>query len=164
MGFIMRFHIHFLLSILSLSLLAGCASSLSPDVYTTSGAGQVQHVAKGVVTSTRVVKVTGNGELGVGGIAGGALGAIAGSEIGGGRGSLASGIGGALLGGLAGNQIQKGLSTQTGVEYVVRLRNNSLISVVQGPTPTFNRGQHVLVQYGAGGRPRIIADPDYYAH
>ncbi len=163
MGFIMRFHIHCLLSILSLSLLAGCASSLSPDVYTTSGAGQVQHVAKGVVTSTRVVKVTGNGELGVGGIAGGALGAIAGSEIGGGRGSLASGIGGALLGGLAGNQIQKGLSTQMDVEYVVRLRNNSLISVVQGPTPTFNRGQHVLVQYGAGGRPRIIADPDYYA-
>lgn len=160
----MKFHIHCLLSILGLSLLAGCASSLSPDVYTTNGAERIQHVVKGVITSSRVVKVTGNDELAAGGIAGGALGAIAGSEIGEGSGSLASGIGGALLGGFAGNQIQKGLSTQMGVEYVVKLRNNSLISVVQAPIPTFNRGQHVLVQYGAGGRrPRIIADPDYYA-
>lgn len=158
----MKFHIPCLLFFLGLALLVGCASSLSPDVYTISGAGQVRHVVKGVVTSSRVVKVTGNGELGVGGITGGALGAIAGSEIGGGKGSLASGIGGALLGGFAGNQIQKGLSTQTGVEYVVKLRDNSLISVVQAPTPTFNRGQHVLVQYGAGDRPRIVADPDYY--
>jgi outer membrane lipoprotein SlyB len=159
----MKFHIHCLLTLLGLSLLVGCAPSLSPDVYTTSSAGQVHRVVKGVVTSSRVVKVTGNGELGVGCIAGGALGAIAGSEIGGGRGSLASGIGGALLGGLAGNQIQKGLTTQNGVEYVVKLRNNSLISIVQAPMPTFNRGQHVLVQYGADGRPRIIADPDYSA-
>ena len=163
MGFIMKFHIHCSLSILGLALLTGCAPSLSPDVYTTSGAWQVHHIVKGVVTSSRVVKVTGNGELGIGGVAGGALGAITGSEIGSGRGSLVGGIGGALLGGLAGNQIQKGLSTQTGVEYVVKLRNNSLVSVVQAPTPTFNRGQHVLVQYGAGGHPRIIADPDYYA-
>ena len=164
MGSIMKFQIHCLLSLLGLSLLAGCASSLSPDVYTTSGAGQIHRVVKGVVISSRIVKVTGNGDLSVGGIAGGALGAIAGSEIGGGTGSLASGIGGALLGGLAGNQIQKGLSTQTGVEYVVKLSNNSLISVIQAPMPTFNRGQHVLVQYGAGDRPRIIANPDYYSH
>lgn len=157
----MKFHIHCLLSILSLLFLTACASSLSPDVYTTSGAGQVHRVMKGVVISHRAVKVTGDGDLGVGGIAGGALGAIAGSEIGGGSGSLAGGIGGALLGGFAGHQIQNNLSTQTGIEYVVKLRNNSLISVVQAPTPTFNRGQHVLVQYGARGRPRIIADPDY---
>lgn len=159
----MKCHIHFLLSVLSLSVLAGCASSLSPDVYTAGNAGQIHRVVKGVVTSSRVVQVTGNSGLGVGGIAGGALGAIAGSEIGGGRGSLAGGIGGALLGGLASNQVQQGLSNQTGVEYVVRLRDKSLISVVQGPTPTFNRGQHVLVQYGAGSRSRVIADPDYYA-
>lgn len=159
----MRVHIPFLLIIVGLSALTGCASSLSPDVYTTSGASYVHRVVKGVIVSNRVVQVTGNDELGVGTIAGGALGAVAGSGIGGGSGSLAAGIGGALLGGLAGNQIQKGLSTQTGTEYVIKTGKNSFISVVQAPTPTFNRGQHVLVQYGAGGRPRIIADPDYYA-
>lgn len=160
----MKFHIHCLLSILSLLSLTACASSLSPNVYTTSGAGQLHRVMKGMVTSSRIVKVTEDGDLGVGGVAGGALGAIAGSEIGGGSGSLAGGIGGALLGGFAGHQIQNSLSTQTGIEYVVKLRNNSLISVVQAPTPTFNRGQHVLVQYGARGRARIIADPDYYTY
>jgi outer membrane lipoprotein SlyB len=159
----MRVYIHSLMSLLSLLILAGCTSSLSPDRYTTANAGQIQRVVQGVVVSSRVVQVSNSSAgLGVGSITGGALGAIAGSQVGQGNGSLAAGIGGALLGGIAGNRVQKGLSTQTGVEYVLRLRNKSLISVVQGPTPVFNRGQHVLVQYSAGGRARIIADPDYY--
>ena len=153
---------YFLLSILGLFALVGCAPSLSPDVYTTGNVGQVHRVVSGVVVSNRFVSVSDSGTgIGIGSVTGGALGAIAGSQIGQGNGSLAAGIGGALLGGIAGNHVQKGLTTQTGVEYVVRLRNKSLISVVQGPTPTFNRGQHVLVQYGAGGRSRVIADPDY---
>ncbi|MES2998274.1 MAG: glycine zipper 2TM domain-containing protein [Pseudomonadota bacterium] len=158
----MRFSIYFLLSMLGLSTLVGCTSSLSPDVYSTGNAGQVQHVVAGVVVSSRVVKVSDSGTgIGVGSVTGGILGALAGSQIGQGSGSLAAGVGGALLGGIAGNQAQKGLTTQTGVEYVIKLHNKSLISVVQGPTPTFNRGQHVLVQYGVGGRSRVIADPDY---
>lgn len=158
----MKSSTYFLMSALSLSTLAGCAPSLSPDLYATGNAGQVQRVVSGVIVSSRIVKVadTGTG-VGVGAVTGGALGALAGSQIGQGRGSLAAGIGGALLGGIAGNQVQKGLTSQTGIEYVVRLHNKSLISVVQGPTPTFNRGQHVLVQYGVGGRSRVIADPDY---
>lgn len=160
-----KFHPHYLCSILALSLLTGCTASLSPDVYTTRSAEQIHRVEKGVITSRRAVKVTGNNDdLGVGAITGGTLGAVAGSQIGGGSGSLAAGIGGALLGGLAGNQIQQGLSTQTGIEYIVKLRNNSLISIVQAPVPAFNRGEHVLVQYSAEGRPRLIADPDYAAH
>ena len=158
----MKFVSYFLLAILGLSTLAGCAPSLSPDVYTTENAGQVHKVVKGVIVSSRFVSVSDSGTgISVGSVTGGALGAIAGSQIGQGNGSLAAGIGGALLGGIAGNHAQKGLTTQTGVEYVVRLSNKSLISVVQGPTPIFNRGKHVLVQYGAGGRSRIIADPNY---
>jgi outer membrane lipoprotein SlyB len=160
-GVTMKFMRYFLLATLGLLTLVGCAPSLSPDVYTTSNAGQIHRVVKGVVISTRVVSVSDSGTgMGVGAVTGGALGAIAGSQIGQGTGSLAAGIGGALLGGIAGNHTQKGLTRQTGVEYVIRLHNKSLISVVQGPTPTFNRGQHVLVQYGAEGRSRVIADPD----
>jgi outer membrane lipoprotein SlyB len=161
----MKLFSYFLLSVLGLSILVGCTPSLSPDVYTTGNAGQIHRVVKGVVISSRVVRVSDSGTgVGVGAVTGGALGAIAGSQIGQGTGSLAAGIGGALLGGIAGNHVQQGITTQTGVEYVVKLHNKSLISVVQGPTPTFNRGQHVLVQYGAGGRSRIIADPDYFAN
>ena len=159
----MKFFTYSLLAILGLSTLTGCAPSLSSDVYSTGNAGQIHRVVKGVVTSTRFVSVSDSGTgLGVGSVTGGALGAIAGSQIGGGTGSLAAGIGGALLGGIAGNQAQKGLTTQNGVEYVIKLHNKSLISVVQGTTPIiFSRGQHVLVQYGAGGRSRVIPDPDY---
>jgi len=145
----------------TLGLLVACTPSLSPDVYSTENAGQVQQVTRGVIVSSRTVKVSDTGTgIGMGTITGGALGALAGSEIGAGRGSLAAGIGGALIGGIVGNQAQKGLATQTGIEYVVKLHNKSLISIVQGPTPTFIRGQHVLVQYGRGGRSRITADPN----
>lgn len=158
---------HYLYVICTLSLLTGCAgctTSLSPDVYTTRSAGHIHRIEKGVITNRRIVNVTGNNDdLGIGAITGGALGAIAGSQIGGGNGSLAAGIGGALLGGLAGNQVQQGLSTQTAMEYIIKLKNNSLISIVQAPDPSFHCGQHVLVQYNAGGRPRLIADPDYAA-
>lgn len=159
----MKFASYIFLSLLSF-ILGGCASSLSPDVYSTDNAGQVHRVVKGVVVNSRLVNVADSrGNLGVGALTGGALGAIAGSQIGQGSGSWAAGIGGALVGGLTGNEVQRGLSRQTAVEYVVRLCNKSLISVVQGPRPLFNRGQHVLVEYGAGGRARIIPDPSYYA-
>ncbi|MDQ8039871.1 MAG: glycine zipper 2TM domain-containing protein [Rickettsiella sp.] len=161
----MKFINYFLLAVLGITTLVGCAPSLSPDVYSTGNAGQIHRVVKGVVINSRFVNVSDSGTgISIGSVTGGALGAIAGSQIGRGNGSLAAGIGGALLGGIAGNHVQKGLTTQTGVEYVVKLHNKSLISVVQGPTPTFNRGQHVLVEYGNGGRSRVIADPDYYTN
>lgn len=163
MGLPMKFFAYSLSAILSLSTLTACAPSLSSDAYTTGSAGHVHRVVKGVVASTRFVSVSDSGTgLGVGAVTGGALGALAGSQIGRGNGSLAAGIGGALLGGIAGNHAQKGLTTQNGVEYVVKLPNQSLISVVQGTMPIiFNRDQHVLVQYGVGDGSRIIPDPDY---
>lgn len=151
------------LAVLGVGILAGCQPSLSPDVYSVQNAGQVNRVMKGVVISSRVVKVSGNQNgIGGGAVAGGALGALAGSQIGGGTGSLVAGVGGAILGGLAGNHVQGNLSNQMGIEYVVRLTNRKLVSVVQGLQPTFMRGQHVLVQYSAKGRSRITADPDYF--
>lgn len=156
---------YFLLSLLGLMTLTGCTPSLSPNIYDTANAGQIQHVAQGVVVSSRIVRVSDSGtNVGVGTVAGGALGAIAASQIGQGNGSLAAGIGGALLGGIAGGHAQQGLTRQNGIEYVIRLHNKSLISIVQGLRPSFNRGQHVLVQYGKGGRSRVTADPAYYAN
>lgn len=141
----------------------GCTPSLSPDTYTTSGAGKVNRVVAGVVVSSRVVQVSDDANAGDGGktgmIAGGIAGAIAGSALGGGRGSALTAVGGAVAGGVLGNVAQKGLTKQTGVEYVIKTKDGSLISVVQGPTPTFQRGQHVLVEYGR--RARVIADPSY---
>lgn len=142
--------------------ISGCTNSLSPDTYTTSTAGQLNRVVPGVVVSSRVVEVADDANAGDGGMAGtlggAALGGIAGSSIGHGRGSALGLVGGAILGGIAGNAMQKQITQQTGIEYVIRTKQG-MISVVQGPTPTFNRGQHVLIQYGR--RVRVIADPDF---
>ena len=156
----MRFCHYGLLLAFSFATLAGCTSNLSPDVYATQNTGKIQRVVSGTVISSRAVRVADrstNSNAGV--LTGGALGALAGSTIGKGRGSLAAGIGGALLGGLAGKHAQTSLSSQTGIEYIIKLRNQRLISVVQGPTPLFFPGQSVFVQYGLGSRSRVVADP-----
>lgn len=149
--------------VLALTIVAvamtGCAQSISSDSYTTANVNQMSIVQKGTVVSARVVQVAGDSGA-AGALTGAALGGIAGSAFGSGSGQIASVVGGAVVGGLVGDVAEKEMSKQTGVEYIVKLKNGSMVSIVQGPTPTFNRGQHVLVQYG-GGRPRVIADPAY---
>lgn len=143
--------------------LTGCAPSLSPDTYTTSGVGQVNRVVPGVIVSSRPVKVSDDFNSGDGGLTGtlvgAGAGAVAGSAIGSGRGSILTGIGGGLAGALIGNQVQKGLTSQTGIEYVIKAKDGSMFSVVQGSNPVYMRGTHVLVEYGK--RARVIPDPSY---
>jgi hypothetical protein len=45
---------------------------------------------------------------------------------------------------------------QSGVEYLVKTDNGSLISVTQGSSPAFMRGQHVKIEYGT--HPHIVGD------
>jgi outer membrane lipoprotein SlyB len=138
--------------------LTGCAPSLSPDAYTTSGVGQVNRVVPGTVVSTRPVKISGDSNL-AGTLIGGAAGAVAGSTIGNGGGSVLAAVGGGLAGALIGNQVQKGLSSQTGLEYIIKDRHGNMFSVVQGNNPVYRPGTHVLVEYGT--RARVIPDPAY---
>jgi outer membrane lipoprotein SlyB len=144
--------------------LVGCAPSISPDTYTTSSAGQVNRVIAGRIVSARPVHVSGDtytdGGGMVGTLAGGAAGAIAGSSIGGGRGSLLAGLGGALIGAGLGNMAEKKLTSQEGMEYIIKTKDGQMLTIVQSATPALRVGQHVLLQYG-GNRSRLIADPSY---
>ena len=153
----------FLIIIFSAVLgISGCTKSLSPDTYTTSSAGQVNRVIPGVVVSSRPVQIADDANANDGGmtgtLGGAAIGGIAGSAIGQGRGSALGLVGGAILGGIAGNAVQGQVTKQTGIEYVIRTKQG-MVSVVQGLTPAFSRGQHVLIQYGS--RARVIADPNF---
>lgn len=132
-----------------------CTTNLSSGTYSTYGASTMQQVVPGVVVSARSVQVANDNNT-VGTVAGAALGGLAGSTIGHGAGSVAGAVGGALLGGLAGNQIEKQVTTQTAMEYVVKLSNGTMVSVVQAPDQIFYKGQKVFVQYG-GDRPRVVA-------
>ena len=143
--------------------ITGCAPSLSSESYTYGGVGQINRVVPGVVVSSRMIQVSDDTNAGDGGmtgtLAGGTTGLIAGSAIGGGRGSALAAVGGAVIGGIMGNMAQKRLTEQQGIEYVVKLKSGSYISVVQGTDIIYRPGQRVLVQYGR--RARIVADPGY---
>jgi len=121
-----------LISTLAITLslgLTACAPNISPDVVSASNANEVQTAVEGVIVSKRTVTVKGDSNLlgtGIGAVAGG----IAGSTIGAGRGEMLATLGGAVLGGAAGNMAQDKLTTQQGVEYVVKLTQE------EGPTTT----------------------------
>jgi outer membrane lipoprotein SlyB len=109
--------------------LSACAPNISPDVVSASNANEVQTAVEGVVVSKRVVTVKGDSNM-IGTLAGAGLGALAGSAIGGGRMRYATGLAGAVGGGVAGNAIEDKLTTQQGIEYVVKLTQE------EGPTTT----------------------------
>lgn len=88
----------------------------------------------------------------IGGLAGG----LAGSTIGHGHSAnMLGAVGGALLGGLAGSAAEKGLTSQTGLEYIVKLDNGQVISVTQGTGQALGIGQRCLVLFGS--TTRVIA-------
>lgn len=144
-------------SFISLTL-SGCTPSISSETCTVYGANQACRTVKGVITNCRLVKVEGCDPV-AGTVTGGLAGAIAGSAIGAGRGSVLAAIGGGLIGAGVGGAMERTLSRQWGMEYVIRTNYGDYLTIVQAPRPAFQRGQHVLVVLGP--RARVIADQDY---
>lgn len=144
-----------LLLIAALFFISGCAQNISPDSYSVEGTGKVNRTTSGVVLSSRIVSVEGTKSTGqtVGALAGG----TAGSAIGGStRANILGAIGGALIGGIAGGMAEKGITSQSAVEYIVKTDSGETITLTQGPEPMFKRGDRVLILYGS--KARIIAD------
>ena len=114
---------------------------------------------EGTITHMREVTVQDKERLeenGLGIIGGGIGGALAGNQLGKGKGNAMTTIGGALAGATAGAFAEKALKTQKGVEYIVQLDNGQMVTVVQGPSPSFSVGQKVFVIVGQQGRSRIV--------
>lgn len=147
--------------------LAGCAQT-GPDVYSPYEVGAVAHTEMGVVTAARPVEVSSRGGTGIGAMVGAVAGGVAGSQIGpssyshyGHRhrytsaASALGAVGGALIGGLLGAAIERDVTRQTAMEYIVRLDDGAMIAVVQGSRP-LAPGQRVFVQTPDRGRARLI--------
>lgn len=142
----------FFLIISSVAILcAACQPNVSADSYSVNSVGRLNDVERGVIIDSRQVKI--NSDTGTGTLAGGATGAAAGSTIGGSsRVNIIGGIGGAVAGGILGTLAEKGLSQQTGMEYVVRTSHGKLLSIVQGSEPLLHVGEHVLIIHGEKAR------------
>ena len=89
-------------------------------------------------------------------IGGGAIGALSGGQIGKGRGKTAGAIIGGLAGALGGTLLEKELKSQSGTEYVIKLRDGSYRTLVQGNNPAYRTGQNVMISLSGRGRTRII--------
>lgn len=142
---------------------AGCSHQTSLT-YNADEVGRVIDTSHGVVLSSRVVEISGEGEQsGYGPLLGGASGASAGYFIGGS--SDAGQVIGSVLGGLIGAGLgwatEQSVDSRQGIEYVLRLDSGKDVTLVQNrasdetPLPI---GTSVLIQRGSGYA-RVIPTP-----
>lgn len=120
--------------------------------------GTAGQIGEGVVIDVRDVRIQGQNAKGA--VLGGAAGGVVGSTIGRGSARILASVGGALAGMLIGGIAQKELSEQKALQYIVRLNNGKMISVIQGMKNRFSVGQRVLVLYGK--ETHLIAAPDNF--
>ena len=132
--------------------IAACTSDISSSHYSAGSVGTVTQTIAGTVVSVRAISVSSE-DNNAGTLIGAGLGGVGGSAIGGGdRAHIIGAIGGAVLGGIAGNAAQKGLSSQQGYEYVIRLDNGNMVTVAQGNDVLLNPGQRCFVSLGNPAR------------
>ena len=126
------------------ALLGACATA-SPDVVSSYGAQRLSSVIDATVLSVRPVTIDGS-QSGIGAAAGAMVGDVAGSGVGHRSDSFVGGILGAVVGGVVGNAIERGTTSQTGVEIVVQTRAGEREAVVQAlGKETFAPGDPVML-------------------
>jgi len=138
-----------LVSLAAATILAGCATSKSGDVYSRDEALREQTVRLATVESVRPVTIQGT-RSGIGAAAGGITGGVAGSGVGHGKGSTIAGVLGAVGGGVAGQALEEGATRKNGVEITVRLENGELRAIVQEENDKFTTGQRVRLLTSGG--------------
>jgi outer membrane lipoprotein SlyB len=139
--------------------LASCARQISPGVYTGEHVGEVRETYLGTLQSARVVTVQEDELLEdnrTGGLLGGVAGGAAASRVGQGTGKAVAIAGGALAGAALGALAERSVKRQDAMEYIVRLDDGALLTVVQGMQPPIGIGQRVYVQESARGRSRVL--------
>lgn len=139
---------------------SSCARQISPGVYEGQHVGVAAYTRTGTVQSARVVIVQEDELLqdnvigmGVGGVAGGLVGD---AVVGGGWGGVAATVGGALAGATIGAMAQRTAQRQQAMEYIVRLDDGSMVTIVQGLQPQIPVGRRVYVQTGVKGGARVL--------
>ena len=145
----------FVISLTTVVLLTGCASSNSGDVYSRNQTRITQTVQMGTVQSVRNVQIEGT-KSGVGAVGGGVAGGVLGSTIGAGKGSVLAAVGGAALGAVGGAVAEEQLTKKNGLEITVKLDSGATIAVVQEADVMFSVGERVRVLTGSGGTTRVV--------
>ena len=144
-----------------LVIVAGCQSNIGSGTYSASQAGQAERTEPGIILAYRYVEVKDEGSSDGGMLLGAIAGGVLGSMVGGGRGNTLATLGGVAAGGAMGSSVGDSMGTQEGIEYTIEESNGRIVTMVQGPEPLLQVGDHVLIQYSSTGRGRVILDPRY---
>ena len=142
---------------------AACSHQTS-STYAADEVGPVIETSHGVVLSSRVVDISGQGEeSGYGAVLGGAGGATAGYALAGS--SNAYQVIGSILGGIIGAGLgwaaEEGVDSRQGIEYVLRLDSGNEVTLIQNRASKENPlpvGTSVLIQRGSTYN-RVIPSP-----
>jgi len=136
----------FIVFLLVVTGLSGCASNLSGDSYSRSEARTIQQVEYGVIEQLRPVNIEGT-KTPIGSGAGALVGGLAGSSIGGNTTGKVMAVIGAVAGGLAGAAIEEGVTRTHGVEITIKMNDGRSIVIVQSLSPNerFYVGEQVRV-------------------
>lgn len=151
-----------IVSVVAVLLLAGGCAHETTSSYDASEVGRPIEVTPATVVSARTVQVTGSGDQAMIGPAIGAAAGAAGTGLGyHGRGSGWAAVLGGLVGAGAGYAIQSALNEREGIEYLLRMNDGRVITVVQNrerQEVPLVPGTAVLVQT-SGGYSRVLPDP-----
>jgi outer membrane lipoprotein SlyB len=130
------------------ALVPACAPQNTGSTVSARALGGAASVSYGTIVGSRPVQVQGGG-TGVGTLGGAAAGGIAGSFVGGDwRSRALMGLGGAVLGGVAGTAAERGLSSGTAIEFIVREDRGGDIAVVQTNEEALQVGDRVVITRG----------------
>lgn len=142
--------------VLSLSMLiVGCAGGLGGRDYDRDDARRAYRVEWGEVAEVSVVKIEGQyTELGTAG--GAAVGYSLGRIIGDGSGSRVAGAVGGVAGAVAGREIEKSVTSDTGLEIMVDMDRGDTLVIVQSADVDFQPGERVRVLLGRGDEARVV--------
>lgn len=144
----MRVNLLYPPALLSLALLAGCASSPPEQpVMSTQGTTLVQ---TGQVINVRDVAIRGGRPTGIGSFLGAILGGVAGSKVGSGTGSAVAGVGGAVAGGMAGQHVEESGISQKSTELTVKFDNGETRTYQVEPGKGYRTGDMVTVTTRGG--------------
>lgn len=131
-------------------LAVGCASNNnSGSVYESRQGSTLQKISYGTLMAVRDVQL--QGEIGVGGMAAGAvMGGALGSQLGNGSGNVAGAVVGAIAGAAVGKAAEMMSSREDSLELEIKLDNGEIVVVVQEKDgQKFEVGQTVrLVEVG----------------
>lgn len=143
----------------ALAVPVGACSTHSADTYSRDEMGQAMTVTHGTVVSVRQVKVEGT-QSGVGAASGAAIGGVGGYQVGGDRSvNIIGAIGGAVIGGLIGLAAEKGLTSDTAEEVIVRQDDGTTRAYIQkmDDPNALQPGDRVLIM--RGDKTRVVKDP-----